>query len=82
MVDKIVGRKDTCPYCLSELRCYLNCRHYNHNSYNQCRESQADRVMEKDRSNFCDFSVFRDVYSPLQTKDDPEQLRKKGGCPV
>jgi len=62
-VQKIVGRKDVCPGCGSELRCCLNCRFYNERAYNQCGETQADRVLDKDRSNFCDYFVFRDADS-------------------
>lgn len=49
------GRRDTCRGCGRELRCCRNCRHHDPASYNQCREPQAERVLEKDRGNFCDF---------------------------
>ncbi len=32
----------------------MNCMHYDTKAYNECRETSADRVQEKDRSNFCD----------------------------
>lgn len=57
----MVGRKETCPFCGADLRCCLNCRFYDERIYNQCRETQAERVLDKDRSNFCDYFVFRDV---------------------
>jgi len=56
-----VGRREICPFCGYDLRCCLNCVHYNIGVYNDCREPQAERVIEKDRSNFCDFFVFRDT---------------------
>ncbi len=55
-----VGRKAECPYCRAELRCCLNCVHHEPAAYNQCRELQADRVMEKDRANFCEYFRFRE----------------------
>lgn len=61
VVPKVVGRKDTCPFCDADLRCCLNCRFYDERIYNQCRETQAERVLDKDRSNFCDYFVFRDA---------------------
>lgn len=31
------------------------CTFYDQNSYNDCREPSADRVVEKEKSNFCDY---------------------------
>ncbi len=76
-VDKIVGRKDICPFCQSDLRCCLNCRHYDPGSYNQCREPQADRVLDKDRSNFCDYFNFRDSAPEDKSKQNNGSIRKK-----
>jgi hypothetical protein len=55
-----VGRKAECPHCRAELRCCLNCVHHEPAAYNQCRESQADRVLEKDRANFCEYFRYRE----------------------
>jgi len=53
------GRADTCPACDADVHCCRNCDFYDSGSYNECRESQAERVLEKDRSNFCDYFAFR-----------------------
>jgi hypothetical protein len=58
-----VGRRDVCAFCGSDLHCCLNCRFYQIGSYNDCREPQAERVIDKDRNNFCDYFSFRDVVS-------------------
>jgi hypothetical protein len=50
-----IGRTDTCPYCSEDLHCCLNCRFYDSGSHNKCRESQAERVVDKENSNFCDY---------------------------
>jgi len=50
-----VGRRDTCAKCDADLHCCLNCRHYNPGAHNQCNESQAEWVGEKDRANYCDY---------------------------
>ena len=55
-----VGRREACPFCMSDLRCCLNCQFYDPGAYNQCRDSQAERVLDKDRSNFCDWFSFRE----------------------
>lgn len=31
------------------------CTHYDAKAYNACREPAADRVVDKERANFCDF---------------------------
>jgi hypothetical protein len=49
-INKIIGRKNVCPFCQSDLRSCLNCRHHDPNSYNQCRESQAERTLEKKKT--------------------------------
>jgi hypothetical protein len=64
-----VGRKDVCPSCGSDLRCCLNCGLHAPGAYNDCKEPQAERVVEKERSNFCDYFVFRDGASYHHEKD-------------
>ena len=49
-----VGRGESCPSCGTDLHCCFNCEFYDPVSYNECRETVAERVLEKDRSNFCD----------------------------
>jgi hypothetical protein len=50
-----VPRGASCDACASDLRSCLNCAHYDPGSYNDCRETSAERVVDKDKSNFCDF---------------------------
>jgi hypothetical protein len=54
------GRRDTCPFCRADLKVCLNCRFYDEGAYNKCREPRAERVVEKDRANFCDYFEFRE----------------------
>ena len=60
VADKI-GRTETCPFCYADLHCCLNCRFYDPGAYNECCENQAERVLDKDSSNFCDYFSFRDT---------------------
>jgi len=50
-----VGRRETCARCGAELHCCRNCRFYAPGMHNDCAENQAERVVEKTRSNFCDY---------------------------
>lgn len=58
-----VPRLSECDECGSDLHCCKNCAFYDPDSYNDCRENQADRVVDKERSNFCDFFKFADSSS-------------------
>jgi hypothetical protein len=53
-----VARKEVCPSCGCDLRCCLNCGFHAPGTYNECREPQAERVIDKERSNFCDYFVL------------------------
>lgn len=48
-------RRDECPACGADLHACVLCAFYSPGLNNDCREPQADRVVEKDRANFCDF---------------------------
>jgi hypothetical protein len=49
------GRADTCRKCGRDTKVCKGCLFYDPSSNNECRESQAERVVEKERSNFCDY---------------------------
>jgi hypothetical protein len=80
-----VGRREGCPCCGSDLHCCLNCAFHEKGAYNECREPQAERVIEKVRSNFCDFFIFQVAemdgergVSRESAKAKMESLFKKG----
>jgi hypothetical protein len=52
-----VSRNDTCPHCGRDLRCCKQCKFYDLHAYNDCREVSAERVVDKERANFCDYYV-------------------------
>lgn len=58
--DLRVGRQAGCPWCGADLHCCLNCAFYEPGAYNDCRENQAERILDKNRSNFCDYFRFRE----------------------
>ena len=49
------GRRDSCGHCGGDTRVCKNCKHYDVRYHNECRETQADRVVEKEKANFCDY---------------------------
>ncbi len=50
-----VSRRDECPKCGEDVRVCKNCRFYDPKVYNECRETSAEVIREKARSNLCDF---------------------------
>lgn len=50
-----VGRREECAKCGADVHVCKNCDFYDPNQYNECRETSADVVREKDRANYCDF---------------------------
>jgi hypothetical protein len=50
-----VGFRDECDSCGTDLHTCEHCIHYDPSAYNECRESGAERVIDKDRANRCDW---------------------------
>lgn len=48
-------RQDSCDHCGRDTHACKNCLFYDRSCNNECRESSADRVVEKERANFCDW---------------------------
>ena len=77
-----VQRRDECEHCGADVKVCLNCQFYDKGSYNECKESSADVVQEKDRANFCDYFVIgkgsTKNYEADTLKMAAEALFKKG----
>jgi hypothetical protein len=58
-IPEPVPRDAECGSCGADLRCCLNCRHHDVAYNNQCRETEADPVPDKDRRNFCEYFSAR-----------------------
>lgn len=67
-------RSDTCPQCGYDTRTCKNCVHYNPNAYNECQESQAERVLDKEKGNFCDW--FRPGQNEKAASSERAALKK------
>jgi len=56
--DKVM-RRDVCPQCSRDLRCCRQCKFYDRHAYNDCKEVMAERVVDKERANLCEYFVPR-----------------------
>ena len=50
-----VSFREECTHCQSDLHTCFNCRFYDESAYNQCRESSAELVKDKERNNYCEY---------------------------
>ncbi len=48
-------RGDECPHCHADLHVCKACDFYESGAHNDCRESSAEFVGDKERGNFCDY---------------------------
>ena len=48
-------RNDECPFCHADLHVCKACDFYESGAHNDCRESSAEYVNDKERGNFCDY---------------------------
>jgi len=67
------ARGDTCVSCDADVKVCLNCAFFDDSAYNECHETEAERVVEKDRSNFCEFFNFNDS-AGKKTKEEFDNL--------
>jgi hypothetical protein len=66
-----IGRQEECPQCYASLHCCKMCTFYDTSAYNDCKEPMANRVLEKEKANFCDF--FK-LSAPSSGGDDKNSL--------
>lgn len=66
---KIV-RTEECPYCTTSLHCCKMCKFYDPKVYNECHESNAERIVDKEKSNFCDYFELSDGKRAENSKEE------------
>ena len=66
-----VGFRDDCDRCRADLHVCLNCAHHDPSAYNECRESNAERVLERDRANRCEY--FRPASGEAPGEENREE---------
>lgn len=67
-----VYRNSLCENCGSELKTCHNCQHFVPGAAYDCREPVSEPVLDKNRSNFCDWFKAAD-----DAKSSPIASRKK-----
>ncbi len=69
------GRESVCPRCDKPTHCCRNCRHFAPGRPNECMEPQVERVIDKTRSNFCEWFEPANDAQAADTGTGPDALR-------
>ncbi len=54
-IEDKVGFRQDCADCGHDLHSCVQCQHYDPKIYNECKETMADRILEKQKANYCEF---------------------------
>lgn len=65
-----ITRTEDCPYCTKSLHCCKMCKFYDPKVYNECFETNAERVVDKEKANFCDYFVLSGSEKNGPSKED------------
>jgi hypothetical protein len=76
-VTERVGFRDYCPGCERALHCCRNCNFYDPSFNNQCRETMAERVVDKGRANFCEYFAPMVQVKAGASKPIPEESARQ-----
>ena len=75
-----VGFRDECDLCSADLHVCRNCAFHDPSAYNECRESSAERVADRERANRCDYFAPVDgavVAEPERARGELDRLFRK-----
>ncbi len=71
-------RSEECPYCYASLRCCRMCNFYDAKAYNNCHETEAERIVDKEKANYCEYFI---LYGSKEKKLTPaEELLQKANA--
>ena len=69
--------RDACASCLHDLHVCKYCQFYNEGVYNECSETAADRVVDKEKANYCEYFKFLANKTTDKSSLSPAEEAKK-----
>lgn len=67
------SRRDECPSCAAHLHVCRMCVFFDRSVPKQCREDDAEEVIEKERVNFCEwFKPAADAFDPVRARREAQ----------
>lgn len=76
-VQNHLGFREECPYCGYSSHVCKNCEFYSVSVYNECKETSAERVVDKEKANYCEFFKANSSSSSSQKRTDPSEDAKR-----
>jgi len=70
-----LSRQDECPECRNYLHVCRMCAHFDRHVPKQCREDDAEEVIEKERLNFCEWFKPSDSAFDEGRKNEEDEAR-------
>ena len=67
-----IPRTEECSHCGTAIHSCKMCKFYDKSCYNECRESSAERVTDKEKANFCDY--FKLVSKGIEEENNNKSL--------
>ena len=75
-----ISFSEECDHCAADIHNCKMCKFYDLKSYNECKEPSAERIVEKEKRNFCEYFTLNgslQVESENKTLSAAEALFKK-----
>ncbi|HLI30110.1 MAG TPA: hypothetical protein VKV79_03290 [Terriglobia bacterium] len=72
-----VGSRDECSKCGADLHSCRNCQFYDPSKHNQCAETQAEWVRDKEAANYCDYFRPRAAAGVAGAAPAQDDVKKK-----
>ncbi|MCK5798888.1 MAG: hypothetical protein KAI47_16965 [Deltaproteobacteria bacterium] len=72
-----VGRLDTCAHCGANLHCCKNCRFYEPSVHNECLETHADFIRDREETNFCALYEIKNRDAAPEHDDSATKAKSK-----
>jgi len=70
-----IGFRDECDHCGADLHVCRNCEFHDPSAYNECREPNAERELERERANRCEYFAARRGTSDSSSPQDSAKAR-------
>ncbi|TDJ08989.1 MAG: hypothetical protein E2O68_01130 [Deltaproteobacteria bacterium] len=67
-------RHEECPTCGASMHCCKMCKYYDPTAYNECKETIAERIVDKEKANFCEFFFLVGDTGEYEKKADSMDL--------
>lgn len=70
-----IYRNTECPLCKADLHCCKACSFFSPESHYNCKESVDENIVDKERSNFCDFFRAKTDFPPSGEDDKSKRAK-------